>query len=195
MHDDEVFARRIAVLLRRPETPDPFLEKRVMQQVRREAPSLYPFRISTTPWWKKEHVLRISPVGALALAAGISGIVVLSSITLARNSVHKAMAVASASHSRPDTVTLVRFVVAEPGAARVELVGDFNQWTRGTTQLERTGAPGVWAVSIPVTPGRHEYAFIVNGSRWVADPLAPKSSDDFGTESSVIRVGAQSPTT
>jgi hypothetical protein len=42
---------------------------------------------------------------------------------------------------------------------------------------------------VALTPGRHEYAFIVNGSRWVADPLAVKSSDDFGTESSVIRVG------
>jgi hypothetical protein len=43
-----------------------------------------------------------------------------------------------------------------------------------------------------LTPGRHEYAFIINGSRWVADPLAVKSSDDFGTVSSVIRIGAAS---
>jgi 1,4-alpha-glucan branching enzyme len=85
-------------------------------------------------------------------------------------------------------------VLVERGAARVELVGDFNQWAKGTTRLEPTGAPGVWAVSLPLTAGRHEYAFIVNGSRWMADPLALKSSDDFGTESSVIRVGAQSPT-
>jgi hypothetical protein len=194
MREDAVFAEQIARPLRRPEVLDPFFEKRVMQQVRREAPSLYPFRIATRPWWKEERVLRISPVGVLALAAGISAIVSLSTIALTRAPMHNAIAVAAASPSHPDTVTLVRFVFAEPGAARVELVGDFNQWTRGTTQLQRTGAPGVWAVSVPVTPGRHEYAFIVNGSRWVADPLAPKSSDDFGTESSVIRVGAQSPT-
>ena len=195
MHEDAVFAERIAAPLRRPEVLDPFFEKRVMQQVRKEAPSLYPFRIATTPWWKKEHVLRISPIGALALAASFSAVVALSALEFARIPTHNATAVASPSPSHSDTVTLVRFVFAEPGAARVELVGDFNQWTRGTTQLERTGAPGVWAVSVPVTPGRHEYAFIVNGSRWVADPLAPKSSDEFGTESSVIRVGAQSPTT
>jgi len=90
---------------------------------------------------------------------------------------------------RPDTVQLVRFVFVDRNADRVELVGDFNEWARGTTQLKRSGAPGVWAVSIPLSPGRHEYAFIINGSRWVADPLAVKSSDDFGTESSVIRVG------
>jgi len=34
-----------------------------------------------------------------------------------------------------------------------------------------------------------EYAFIVDGTRWIADPLATKSSDDFDTESSVIQVG------
>jgi 1,4-alpha-glucan branching enzyme len=88
-----------------------------------------------------------------------------------------------------DTVQLVRFVFVDSGASSVALVGDFNEWTRGATELKRSGAPGVWSVSVALTPGRHEYAFIVNGSRWVADPLAVKSSDDFGTESSVIRVG------
>ncbi|MGH7652926.1 MAG: glycogen-binding domain-containing protein [Gemmatimonadaceae bacterium] len=166
-----------------------------MQQVRKDARSFYPFRIPTTPWWKKEHVLRISPFGALALAAGFGAIVALSSIALARGPLPNAIGFASTSQSHPDTVTLVRFVFAEPGATRVELVGDFNQWTRGMTLLQPTGVSGVWAASVPVTPGRHEYAFIVNGSRWMADPLAPKSSDDFGTESSVIRVGGQSPTT
>jgi 1,4-alpha-glucan branching enzyme len=88
-----------------------------------------------------------------------------------------------------DTVELVRFVFVDSGAASVALVGDFNGWTRGATELKRSGAPGVWTASVALTPGRHEYAFIINGKRWVADPLAVKSSDDFGTESSVIRVG------
>ena len=96
---------------------------------------------------------------------------------------------ATASVAKSDTVQLVRFVFVEPRASKVEVVGDFNAWARGATELQRTGAPGVWEVSVPLSPGRHEYAFIINGSRWVADPLAVKSSDDFGTESSVIRVG------
>jgi 1,4-alpha-glucan branching enzyme len=72
----------------------------------------------------------------------------------------------------------------------VELVGDFNAWARGSAHLRQSGVPGVWAISVPLSPGRHEYAFIINGTRWVADPLAVKASDDFGTESSVIRVGS-----
>jgi len=94
--------------------------------------------------------------------------------------------VTAAPHT--DTVNVVRFVFVDSNARSVELVGDFNEWARGATELKRSGAPGVWAVSVPLSPGRHEYAFIINGSRWVADPLAVKSSDDFGTESSVIRV-------
>jgi 1,4-alpha-glucan branching enzyme len=89
-----------------------------------------------------------------------------------------------------DTVQLVRLVFVDRGASSVEVVGDFNEWTRGSTALKLSGAPGVWAVSVPITPGRHEYAFIVDGKRWVADPLAVKTTDDFGTESSVIRVVA-----
>jgi 1,4-alpha-glucan branching enzyme len=100
----------------------------------------------------------------------------------------------SAAGSKPaasDTINLVRFVFVDSHAQSVELVGDFNEWTKGATQLKPSGAPGVWAVSVALPAGRHEYAFIINGTRWIADPLATKSSDDFGTESSVIQVGSE----
>jgi 1,4-alpha-glucan branching enzyme len=98
--------------------------------------------------------------------------------------------VAAEAGTRTDTVNIVRFVFADPKASSVQLVGDFNEWTKGATNLKPSGAPGVWTISVPLHPGRHEYAFIVNGTRWIADPLATKSSDDFGTESSVIHVGS-----
>ena len=47
----------------------------------------------------------------------------------------------------------------------------------------------MWTASVHVTPGRHEYAFIVDGERWVADPYAATVSDEFGTSSSVLHVG------
>jgi 1,4-alpha-glucan branching enzyme len=136
-------------------------------------------------------VIRLSPIAGLAFAAGVGAIIVLSGVAVgSRLSSRPAVTRQSALAARPDTVQLVRFVFVEPRAASVELVGDFNEWSRGTIRLQRTGAPGVWVASVPLSPGRHEYAFIINGSRWVADPLAVKSTDDFGTESSVIRVGA-----
>jgi hypothetical protein len=195
MHeDDNAFAERVATQLRAPEYADVSFERRLMEKVREEGKVLYPVTTNSS-WWRKERIVRISPLAGLAVAAGIGAIVVMSGIAIGAKITPRAPAPVAAAATKPDTVQVVRFVFVEPRASRVELVGDFNAWARGSTVLQRTGAPGVWEVSVPLSPGRHEYAFIINGSRWVADPLAVKSSDDFGTESSVIRVGSGASTT
>jgi hypothetical protein len=188
---DARFIEQVAGRLRTPEQVHPSFEKRLMEKVVAEGSLLYPKRgSSVASWWRTDRVFRLSPLTGLALAAGITAVIALSGIAVGTRLSGRSQATAgAASVARPDTVQLVRFVFVDPNAERVELVGDFNEWARGSTQLKRSGAPGVWAVSVPLSPGRHEYAFIINGSRWVADPLAVKSSDDFGTESSVIRVG------
>jgi hypothetical protein len=141
-------------------------------------------------WWRRKRVIRLSPLAGLALAAGVGGIVVLSGIAIGSRIGARSTVQMVQTRVPADTVQLVRLVFVDRGASSVEVVGDFNEWTRGSTALKLSGAPGVWAVSVPLTPGRHEYAFIVDGKRWVADPLAVKTTDDFGTESSVIRVVA-----
>lgn len=199
--ETSAFTERVAGHLRRPERLDPSFDDRLMRRVEIEAPSLYARRRpNTARWWKTERVIRLSPLGAVALAAGISMFVALSTLAVGTRAwklgaAPDATASVGSAATRSDTVNLVRFVFVDSNARRVELVGDFNEWAKGTTQLKRSGAPGVWTVSVPLSPGRHEYAFIINGSRWVADPLAVKSSDDFGTESSVIRVGASTKST
>jgi hypothetical protein len=197
MKRDAAFVERIAPPLRAAEHVHPSFEKRLMEKVHAEAPWLYPATASArTSWWRRERVFRVSPLAGMALAAGVSAIVITSSVVLgARIAARPSVPPQVAQTVQRDTVQLVRFVFVDRGAATVELVGDFNEWARGTTELKPSGAPGVWAVSVPLSPGRHEYAFIINGSRWVADPLALKSSDDFGTESSVIRVGTTGGTT
>jgi len=190
MAKDDEFAERIAARLRVPEQVHPSFEKRLMEKVQAEGPLLYPSRGSSTRQWRTERIFRVAPLTGLALAAGIAAIIAISGIAIgSRISAHSPVTTRAASTVGRDTVQIVRFVFVDPRATSVELVGDFNEWARGSTELGRSGAPGVWAVSVPLSPGRHEYAFIINGSRWVADPLAVKSSDDFGTESSVIRVG------
>jgi hypothetical protein len=193
--EDAAFAERVAASLRAPERAHASFEKRLMEKVRMEGRSLYAAAGASpnASWWRTEWIIRLSPRGGIAIAAGIGAIIALSSVALGtRISAHseKVSGTAQAAPAR-DTVQLVRFVFVDSGASTVSLVGDFNEWTRGATELKRSGAPGVWTASVALTPGRHEYAFIINGSRWVADPLAVKSSDDFGTESSVISVGAR----
>lgn len=186
--EDAAFVARVAAHLRAPETAHPSFEKRLMDRVRAEASAVG--SSADASWWRKEWVIRLSPRVGIAIAAGISAIIALSAVAVgSKISGGSQSSQTVQAISAPDTVQLVRFVFVDSGASSVALVGDFNEWTRGATELKRSGAPGVWSVSVALTPGRHEYAFIVNGSRWVADPLAVKSSDDFGTESSVIRVG------
>jgi len=86
------------------------------------------------------------------------------------------------------TVT-VRFVLFAPEAQQVALAGTFNQWDPAATPLVRTGAPGVWATTLTLPAGRggqHQYAFVVDGARWVADPSAPAVDDGFGRQNSVL---------
>ena len=76
-----------------------------------------------------------------------------------------------------------------PAATQVHIVGDFNDWNVSATPLTRE--QGVWTTTVPLTPGRHVYAFVVNGDTWLADPRAPQATDaDFGRPGSVIIVQA-----
>jgi len=48
---------------------------------------------------------------------------------------------------------------------------------------ERVALAGV-TLSLP--PGQHQYAFVVDGTRWVPDPTAPAIDDGFGRRNSVL---------
>ncbi len=83
----------------------------------------------------------------------------------------------------------VQFVFEAGSARRVSLVGDFNAWSADSARMERAPDGGAWTVTVWMTPGRHVYAFVVDGERWVADPRAPAAPDaDFGRPGSVIMV-------
>lgn len=194
---DEAFLERVAAQLRSPAFLDESFEARLMEKVRSEGPlffSALPSSERSPSWWRTERVVRVSPLKGLAIAAGLAGIIALSSLVDGKKTESGSdLAQGSATTYRvagSDTVHVVRFVFVDPRASTVEIVGDFNAWTKGVTKLERTAAPGVWSASVALPTGRHEYAFIINGTRWIADPLAPTTSDDFGTESAVIHVGA-----
>jgi 1,4-alpha-glucan branching enzyme len=98
--------------------------------------------------------------------------------------------------SRPDAApdhgvgtAPVQFVLVAPDAHSVAVVGDFNNWGLNDSALVATNHEGVWSVTAPVPAGVHRYAFVVNGKQWVADPSAPRSTDDdFGMPSSALVV-------
>ena len=74
-------------------------------------------------------------------------------------------------------------------AGSVALVGDFNGWSADSTPMTRLGNSDVWIATVPIAPGRHVYAFVVDGVRWERDPSRPAApDDDFGKPGSVIMV-------
>jgi hypothetical protein len=90
-------------------------------------------------------------------------------------------------------VPAVRFALLAPGASRVALVGDFNGWNPAATPLRESPDGHTWSVAVPLAPGRHVYAFVVDGSV-TADPAAPRAAEeDFGAPSSVVMVAEATP--
>jgi hypothetical protein len=78
----------------------------------------------------------------------------------------------------------VQFRLEAPDAANVRLAGSFTNW-QPEHELYQT-APGIWTITLSLPPGVHDYAFIVDGERWVADPYAPTVDDGFGGTNSRI---------
>ena len=82
----------------------------------------------------------------------------------------------------------VRFSLSAPSAKAVSLVGDFDGWNPAALPMQRDAAADQWIVDVRLPPGRHVFAFSVDGGLR-ADPAAPRAiEDDFGVPSSVIVV-------
>ncbi|HET7550746.1 MAG TPA: isoamylase early set domain-containing protein [Gemmatimonadaceae bacterium] len=144
------------------------------------------------PWWRSRWT-------AAAVAAAImmmTGLIVRRGSPLegpggiARSSARPApdatsLASAAKADDRADARSEELFSIAAPGADRVSLVGDFNQWHAGVTPLRPMADGRTWAVQLALPPGRHVYAFVVDG-KIVPDPNAPRAADDdFGVPNSV----------
>ncbi len=177
---------RIAAPLREPVMFGDEFTARVMQSVRESRAAA----AAPQPWWRRRYTLHVTPLAGLALAAGLALVAVLGRASAARQKTDaQSVSSASANAAARDTVYLVRFALVNPDAHKVSLVGDFNGWAPDVTTLVGEGVTGVWTASVSMAPGRHEYAFIVDGQRWVSDPFAAVVNDEFGASSSVLRVG------
>lgn len=164
--------------------------------------------------WYWVHPFRRMPAVAaagLVLVAGIGGYVLRSQMDASRPA-----AVASASAAAPTAAAkggaaeqmvpvasedlpsnverpvATQFVLEAPRAQSVALVGDFNAWDPRSAPLARDPQTGLWTLTLPVIPGRHVYAFLVDGKEWTLDPRAPQERDaDFGRPGSVLLVEAR----
>ena len=98
-------------------------------------------------------------------------------------------AVPVALNSIDELAVPIQFVVNVENANSVTLVGDFNAWDTDAVRLERVPGQSLWTTTQSLRPGRHVYAFVVDGTKWIRDPRAPEAVDeDFGRPQSVIVV-------
>lgn len=65
-------------------------------------------------------------------------------------------------YSAKRTVHHVNFFCNAPGASRVFLVGDFNQWDMAANPMLRT-ADGRWMAGVELPHGHHRYLFVADG--------------------------------
>jgi len=181
--------RLVAAVDRAPVALSPELEQRVMAAVRRHAasPVHRAWRWLNTPR-DVELRMRVRPwtvwAGALAVAAALA-------LLLGRPPAAPEPGPGTQAHIATHDSVLVRFVLYAPGARRVAVAGTFNQWDRSAASLVPTGTSGVWTTTLALPVGQHQYAFVVDGARWVVDPAAPAVDDGFGRRNSVVAVTTQ----
>jgi predicted carbohydrate-binding protein with CBM48 len=173
---DEDVVERVIDSLRQPVEMDPTLDAAVMARVAAGEDRPGPVA-AAWKWVRRPRDISVSPLAGLGLAAALAGLVVWLAVR------HPG------AGSLPAGPSAVQFVVVAPGAGSVSLVGDFNDWDAAATPMHASRSGTLWSVTVPLAPGRHRYAFLVNGSRWLADPAAPRAQDDFNTPSSVVTVG------
>ncbi len=187
--DDDPLIERVADALRRPAPLRPDFDARVMAAVRRAPPAP---AARAWAWLREPRAVALSPLGGLALAAGFAALLIVGTWVAGRlrggPGGGGAVALPSAAAGAGGGGSVVTFVLLAPEARTVALAGDFDGWDAARLPLQR-GASGLWTVDVPLRPGRYQYAFVVDGRRFVADPAAPRAvGDDFGQPTSVVTV-------
>lgn len=197
MSERDELIDRVADALRAPVAASQQAKQRVMAGVRG---TRRPRRLSAAwRWLVQPKPLMISPLTGAAFAAGVAALLLIWPERRPRAEAPRidisaggiTGAVAELGDGTAGEHRAVQFIVVVPSASQVSLVGDFNDWDVAATPLtQRTG--DLWTVVMPLSPGHHRYAFVVDGSRWVALPEAPRApDDDFGAPSSIVMVGGQ----
>jgi hypothetical protein len=181
-NEDDVI-ERLADELRRPLRVDAALfDARVMDEVHRGSTGLRDRIVQLA----RPRTIQVRPLTALAAALVFAVAIAGSALYLSAPRAHAIPTdIARTASGSP----LVQFGFVAPHASSVALVGDFNNWDPKATPLRPASTGGVWSVEVPIQPGRHLYAFVVDGTVWRPDPAAPQASgEDYGEPNSALTV-------
>lgn len=131
-------------------------------------------------WFWEPRAIRLRP------AWGLVGAALLAALFIARTPVPAPVPGEGTATANAPVEIFVQFRLDAPGASEVRLAGSFTDWEAEYRLNETT--PGVWTILVPLNPGVHDYAFVVDGQEWRPDPSAPQVDDGFGGRNSRLAV-------
>lgn len=167
--------------------PPPFLAARIKANLEAPAPGL----AARLREFFAPRRLAYGSLVAVAFVAGIFARDFMNPETVSTVAAipEKVEAVAEEMAALPGKVV---FEFEAPEGDRVGLVGDFNEWGKKSLEMETRQADGRWIFELSLPPGRYQYAFEVNGKKWLPDPRSKGIiPDGFGGINSVLYVPSE----
>ena len=167
-------------------TPVPDMAASVMRHVREIGAPRPRYRnilrgIAASVWARRELSFGFRPAYAIAVAVAAVWLVLPAAL----------LRLAPARSTSPIVATdsprlLVQFRLQAADASTVRLAGTFSNW-QSQYDLHQT-SPGIWTITLPLPLGVYDYAFVIDGQHWVADPYAQAVDDGFGGTNSRIAI-------
>jgi len=86
-----------------------------------------------------------------------------------------------------EKIYIVKFIYESKNAENIAVVGDFNNWSKSDVLMQRIDSTGFWTAEIRLSEGIYKYMFLVDGKKWMPDPLSRiKVKDSLGNEGSLL---------
>jgi len=157
--------------------PDGFLN-RVMDKLEPKRPTVW---VRLKLWLTGPRSMTFSPIQAIPVVTCALALLALGLMNMNY----------SISDEAEPQLSTVRFVLSDKSmsAHTVSVIGSFNSWKAERSVMWYNDVEKTWILEATLPPGDHEYMFLVNGDKLVADPLAPMTRDDgFGNKNSIMFV-------
>ncbi len=160
------------------EPPDLLLEC-VMRSVRTQRLSRWTRLLR---WARSPRSITFTPLRAAPAAAGL----IVVCLAFAYHALQPKRVTLEAPEGRVPVVLALK----APDARSVAVIGSFNGWRAQDCERRTFDGETHWAVTLLLPSGRHEYAFVVDGERFVPDPGAGFHEEDgFGNQNAVLFIG------
>lgn len=181
--------------------PSPAFARETMNRVAKADSSLSPLerlRAWLESWTGDAILVRVRPLAVLALTVAVAGLALIlwPSAPVTRTPVAErtspsdgTLQPATATSAQTSETVWTRFVYVDDEANSVAVAGDFSQWEPISLSPRTVDGKTVWTGLVRVRRGEHEYQYVIDGEKWVTDPLAPVKRDDgFGAENAVLKL-------